>query len=178
MKLNQWLGVVASMVIGASAHSAVVSHDFDIFATDFQHSFGDGSVLPVSPFLLDFSLSFDTAADVQGTTSGLTINSFNLPYAAQYAYSASNDTVTLATDADPGSCGNPANTFCIFISDFSTTAPSVDFVQQSTPTGGYWVAQSIDVQVDVVPEPGSLALVGLALAGVRAARARSKGQRA
>ncbi len=166
--------VVAGLATGG-ANAATVVQNLTIQASGFTLQFGDGSVLPVEPVVLDFSVSFDNAASFGGTTSGLTVNSFNLPYALQYAYFAGTDVLTVATNAGISSCNNPASSFCTFISGISTT-PTVSFLQQSTPTGGFWVAQttSITSGSGAVPEPATWAMLitGFGLVGASMRRRR------
>jgi hypothetical protein len=111
--------LAVGLLAGPMAAQAIpITREFNITATDFTLIDVNATPLPISPVVLDLSVSFDNAADILATTAGLTVNSFNLPYALEYAYSAFSDILTLATDPGPNNCGTPANSFCTFIDEW------------------------------------------------------------
>lgn len=166
------LGAAAALLVSA-AQATPISLEFDITGSNFALQFGPASPAPLDPLTIDFSITFDNATDVASTTAGLTINSFNLPYLASYAYNAAVDTLIVATNPEIFGCVNTASTFCLFIGAFST-APNVYLVEQSTASGGFWVAQAVESTSGptAIPEPGVLALIGLGLSGLALVRRR------
>ena len=147
-----------ALLASSAANAAIIVKNISFTASNFTLSSGSASPAPVSPVTLNVTITFDNAANINSTTSGLTVNSFNLPYALAYTYSQSQDLLTIASQPGLGSCNNPASTFCSFISNASTT-PVAGFVQQSTPSGGYWTAQTIVAGPGAVPEPATWAMM-------------------
>lgn len=165
-----YLALLAVLLSPMAANADPISLGIEVSASDWSVYFGDGSEAPVDPFLLDFSITFDNSADIGQTMSGLIINSFNLGYTLSYAYNFSVDTLILATSPNTSGCSHPASSACLFFGDISSVSPDLFFVQQTTPTSDGWSANSIDASYQSVPEPGTLALLGIGLLGMGAAR--------
>jgi hypothetical protein len=158
---------LASLLMATAAQSAIVVKTFDITASNFTYSFGDNSVAPVPSVHLNFTVNFDNTANIFGTVAGLTVNSFNLPYAINYAYNSSVDLLVIASDSYPSGCSNPASSFCGAIDGVSGATPNLFFFQQSTSTGGYYVAQTKALTVgNAVPEPASWAMLLIGFGGI------------
>lgn len=168
IKVNVLLAAAAVLVMSTSAHATNVTRTFDIVASHFNFGFGDSSVSPIEPVDLDFTITLDPSTVVPRTTSGLTINAFNLPYALTYAYDGAGS-LTVATEADLDACGNPALSFCTFI-DHAFGSAITSFVEQSTRTGGFYTAQSIrlttSATVFATPEPAAWALMLVGFCGI------------
>lgn len=175
MRFHHLLLGGALVAMAPAAQAALITQSFAFTASNYTLSFGDGSVAPIDPAGFVFTVTFDNSQTYEMETAGLTFAS-NVPYAATFAYNPVNDTLVLATFANSSFCSNPANSFCNLIGNFSTD-PSVILAQQSTSTGGYWVAHTITPGADLggVPEPGvwAMLLVGFGALGATLRR-RSK----
>ena len=176
MHRNAILGAVAVALLGGSAaNSTVISRAFDVKGADFYLLYGDGSVAPTDPLEIKFTLSFDNSADQDKSTVGLNVTYFNLPYNTTWAYYKSQDMLSIASDANSGGCGNPNDSYCIFIYNASSSFPWTNFVSEYTSSGGFWIANSSQVTSQPVPEPTSWAMMvgGFGLIG-GAMRARRR----
>nr|WP_074204521.1 PEPxxWA-CTERM sorting domain-containing protein [Parasphingorhabdus marina] len=166
---------IAMLAAPGCANAAIVMKSLDITGSDFSLRFGNGSVAPADPFSVVFSVTFDNSSDVNRTTNGLNIISSTLPYSAEYAYNSSRDVLTLATDVtDDGSCLGSANSFCIFVNNFST-APNASFFNQVTGGNGgpgIWVANRISTSA--VPEPATWAFMIFGFGAIGGAMRRQR----
>lgn len=71
----------AAFVAMSAGAQADITRTFDITASGFTDLVsGPGGVAPIDPVTLDFTLTWDPTATFDATTTGLTINSFTLPY--------------------------------------------------------------------------------------------------
>ena len=145
-------------------------------------SSGPGSDTPTDPVEINFTLTFDPSVSIEPTTTGLTVNTFNLPDPVSYAYVASDVEPALVLGSKPGI--SPPRTDCVVgggvswcmnMSDPAGVpgAPSVTLFQQGTADFSIWGTNNVKINVVVgsaVPEPAAwaLLLVGFAaLAGRR-----------
>lgn len=175
---NQWIAAafgVALLGLSAPAQATIINRTFDVVASRFTQYFGSDPTAPTDPVFLNFTLSFDNSADISTTTSGLTINSFNLPYAAEFQYFTGSDGIALATTlVGPGACSSAAGKFCAFIHDATSASPTLIFFQNSLPTNNVWRANSFFLTyTDApggpgVPEPKIWALMLIGFGGLGA----------
>jgi hypothetical protein len=183
---TKWMAAalgLAAWGLGATAQAAVITRTFDLEVSRFEQVFGSDPTLPPTPVTLNVTLTFDNSANVGTTTTGLTVNAFTLPYATEFQYFTATDSLALATTlVGPASCSSSPGTFCAFIHDATSAAPSLIFFQNALPTNNVWDATSLlltysDAPVGPgVPEPATwaLMLIGFGLLGaqLRGRRAR------
>lgn len=181
MKSVKWLAAglaaAAGLSFAAAANAAIVFRTFDVQASGFIQYGPDSSVAP-DPVTLNFTLSFDNSADIDATTTGLTVHTFTLPYAVKFAYWAAQDTLSVGTLPFLGGCGGASSSFCVFIANASGATPSGSAFSNATPTGGFWAAPYSRVTFTegspttgnpgAVPEPGTWALMLLGFGGLGA----------
>jgi hypothetical protein len=183
---TKWMAAalgVAVWGLGATAQAAVINRTFDLEVSRFEQVFGADPTLPPTPVTFNFTLMFDNSADVGVTTTGLTVNTFTLPYATEYSYTTATDSLALATTLlGPFSCSSSAGKFCAFIHDATSAAPNLIFFQNSLPTNNVWQASSLLLTyTDApggpgVPEPGiwALMLIGFGGLGAQLRRLRAR----
>lgn len=173
MNMKFWLLLGCTVFLSSQAAGALLSRTYAVQANGFQRSQGGSGEPLADPFLLNFSVTFDDATTVGKTQAGLTVNSFNLPYPAFYAYNHASGSLSVGTEAGLRGCGLPENSFCFVIDRASSAAPSIDTVFQVTPTGTFFTR---DVRLGVIgggiPEPatwammlGGFGLIGAAMRG-------------
>ena len=160
MRMNAVLGATAVALLGAaSANSTIISRAFDVKGSDFYLFYGDGSVAPIDPLEIKFTLTFDNSADQGVSTAGLNVTYFNLPYKTTWAYYIKDDLITIASDAYSGGCSSFDDSYCLFIYNASTDFPWTNFVSEFTKSRGFWLANSLQVTSHAIPEPASWALM-------------------
>lgn len=168
--IRRTLAVASLLLWSVAAQAVLVTKNLEITATDFVVAFGAPLTPAVSPVQISFSVTLDNAIDIGPTTLGLTVNSFNLPFGVEYAYSAAQDVLIVATEAFVNGCSHPVSSFCIVVDQFSSSSLVAFFVAQTLDGDGGWHALTIDTTV--IPEPATLLLFGSVLAGLALARTR------
>ena len=180
----RWLAAagvsIATLALSAGAQAAAIVRTYDLHATDFVQSFGADPTPPQASVNLKVTLTFDNSADVATTTTGLVVNSFDLPYSAAFSYvtfGGLTDFILLGTDL-PGfnTCSPGHGTFCAFIKDATSAAPSLIYFNNSLNTSpqNVWVAEDLSMTYSDaardggVPEPSVWAMMLTGFVGLGA----------
>ena len=92
---NKWMAAaavgIAAWGLSAAAQAAVINRTFDLKMSRFEQVFGSDPTLPPDPVSLNVTLMFDNSANVDTTTTGLTVNAFTLAYGAEFQYFTATD---------------------------------------------------------------------------------------
>lgn len=162
-----------------SQASATLLNDLVTFsATNFTSSPPGGTSVP-DPVQGSFTITFDNSASIStpttGTTTGITLDTLNIPLATalSFSYDSTADTLYvggLALGPEVIQVGPGANDFYLRILNFST-APTFDQLGYAETTGDYFyttsaTGQSVTVGPAPVPLPPTVLLLGSGLLGL------------
>lgn len=154
------LGALA-LAAAQVASAAMVTVNGSFTATNWTVYFGSPSA-PIDPLYLQYSVTFDDTIAYVDDASVLTVLDTNIPYDLAFSHGVGGSSFVLATVGSPSSCTHVPESFCAFVSDFSSGLPW--FVEQSPAGDGGWRAQTITQGIPEggnVPEPPMWALMGV-----------------
>lgn len=168
MKFHAFVAGAAFAALTSIAHAAVIERTFDVEASGFTLASGPSDPAAVDPVTLNFTLIWDPSTITDPTASGLTVNSFSLPFASVFASDASGN-IGLGRalgNADDCLVGG-GDTYCLFMANSTGANPTATFLQFTT-SNGEWVAGSVTVTASPLgtPEPSTWALVLVGFGGV------------
>ncbi|HEY1779191.1 MAG TPA: PEPxxWA-CTERM sorting domain-containing protein [Roseiarcus sp.] len=169
MKSHALVAGAAFAALTSFAHAAVIERTFDVEASGFTLASGPSDPAPTDPVTLNFTLTWDPSTVTAPTASGLTVNTFSLPYSSVFASDATGNVglgrnLASATDCLVGG----GNTYCLFMSDSTGANPTASF-DQFTTSDGFWVAGTVTVTasaIGTVPEPSTWALMLVGFGGI------------
>ena len=167
MKINLLMASAVFAAMSFGAHAAVIERTFDVEASGFTLAAGSGNPAPVDPVTLNFTLIWDPSVVTAPTASGLTVNSFSLPYSSVFASDAAGELTLGQNLAKADDCLTGGGlTYCLFMSNSTGDTPTAAFDQFTSD--GVWVANKVTVTASslAAPEPSTWALMLVGFGGV------------
>lgn len=167
--LRSWrtaaLMLVLELASAAPAAATVITRTYDFSGNNLVPFFGSDPA-PTDPVQGQITVTFDTAVDVFDVTSGIALNSLNIPLgsAIAFTYSSSVDTLEIggAASGGTGFIQTGTNDFSVDISFASTVSPALSTLVYST-SGLSTIWTTSDGSVTVVPEPSTGLLLSTGL---------------
>ncbi len=162
MKFKTVIAALALAAIGAASHAATIVRTFDVTASGFT---GSGPAPLADPVHLNFTVTLDPAVSSDTSKTGLTINTFNLPYASAFVYNSDGDGyLLLGTHMGSNFCDVSAKGYCMGIKDPFGSSPH-GFFNQTPGSGRTWSAANFVIAASA-PEPGTWTLMLIGLGGL------------
>ena len=133
MKFHAFVAGAAFAALTSIAHAAVIERTFDVEASGFTLASGPSDPAAVDPVTLNFTLIWDPSTITDPTASGLTVNSFSLPFASVFASDASGNIGLGRALGNAGDClVGGGDTYCLFMADSTGANPTATFLQFTT----------------------------------------------
>jgi hypothetical protein len=168
MKFHAFVAGAAFAALTSIAHAAVIERTFDVEASGFTLASGPSVPAAVDPVTLNFTLIWDPSTITGPTASGLTVNSFSLPFASVFASDAGGNIALGRSLLSATACAvGGGDTYCLFMAGSTAANPTATFLQFTT-SDGEWAAGVVTVTASslAVPEPSTWALLLTGFGGV------------
>lgn len=179
---NLGIGALAALLISAAssgASAAIITQRFDFTATNFQ-ALGAGAP-PVNTVIGAVTITYDTEAEVNFVTSGITLNALNIaldsPLTYSYLPSFGGGLMRITGFEGLHGVGWGTNDFALNVPNVTGTGyPNLpQFIYAKSGINGAFAADRTMVTISAVPEPMTWGLMigGFGLAGVALRRGRA-----
>lgn len=166
------LGLAAALALAGPApgHATTISLDDSVTGTSFTPS------EPTSyPATVTFALTFSNASDIMDSSAGLTVTANNtFAGTALFSYVKATDTLYIGADGSAGNIGYGTDDFRLTFTHVSTAPDLTEFVVAQSSGAFVLTAGSTTVQA-AAPEPLSISLLGVGLAGIGLVRRQRTG---
>jgi hypothetical protein len=152
---------VALCVISGSAAAAVITRTYTFDATNLQSS-GGGAPAPVSHVVGSITVTFDPTVAIYDVTSGITLNSLNLPLASAIGFSFTPFGSLTFGGIGSGVAGASSGTDDFEVAFFSPLSDTPVFGGLFYTRSGAdqsWGTRTGTVSAVTVPEPSAWALM-------------------
>jgi hypothetical protein len=176
-------GLVAMLFAASGANAAAVTETFNFSGTQFISV--NSIAPPVDTVTGSFTLTYDPTQSYTDATTGITLNSLNIPLSSAISFSYDPTTHFLVVGGASDGAGSifiqPASSsdFYLNIQNFTTnpTVEQLGYVESSIPDGYFYTPANDPGSITAaVPEPSTWAMMilGFVGVGVMAYRRKSK----